>query len=245
MLGAIDLAARETSRPTLIIVESHIGYGAPHKQDTAEAHGEPLGEEEVRATKMFYGWPADAQFLVPDGVEQHFADGVGARGTARHKDWEELFARYRVAYPELAAQFDLVQKRELPPGWDQAIPSFPPDPKGIASRDSQARLRMRLRSICLGSSAARRISPHRLRLRMTFEGAGDFEPDNHGGRNFHFGIREHAMGAVVNGMALAKLRPFGSGFLIFSDYMRNPIRLAAIMELPALYIFTHEFNRRR
>jgi transketolase len=138
VLGALDLAAREFSRPTLIIVESHIGYGAPHKQDTAEAHGEPLGEDEVRQTKRFYGWPEDAQFLVPDGVQQHFADSVGARGAARRLEWRELFVRYSAAYPELAAQFDTVQKRELPPGWDLAIPTFPPDPNGIASRDSSS-----------------------------------------------------------------------------------------------------------
>ena len=240
VLGAFDLAARELSRPSLIIVESHIGYGAPHKQDTAEAHGEPLGEDEVRQTKKFYGWPEDSQFLVPDGVQQHFADGIGARGAARHKEWRELFAHYSAAHPELAAQFDAMQKRELPPGWDEAIPTFPPDPKGIASRDSSATVENAIAQRLpwlIGGAAD--LAPS-TKTRMTFSGAGDFEPDNHGGRNFHFGIREHAMGAAVNGMALAKLRPFGSGFLIFSDYMRNPIRLSAIMELPALYIFTHD-----
>jgi transketolase len=240
VLGALDLAARELSRPTLIIVESHIGYGAPHKQDTAEAHGEPLGEEEVRETKRFFGWPEDAQFLVPEGVPQHFADGIAARGAARHAKWLELFARYRAAYPELAAQFDILQRRDLPPGWDQAIPTFPPDPKGIASRDSSGAVENAIAQHVpwlIGGAAD--LAPS-TKTRMTFAGAGDFEPDNHGGRNLHFGIREHAMGAAVNGMALAKLRPFGAGFLIFSDYMRNPIRLSAIMELPTLYIFTHD-----
>ena len=240
VLHALDLAARESSRPTLIIVESHIGYGAPHKQDSPEAHGEPLGENEVRETKRFYGWPEDAQFLVPDGVQQHFADGIGSRGTARHKEWRELFARYSAAYPELAAQFEAMQKRELPLGWDQAIPTFPPDPKGIASRDSSGAVENAIAQHLpwlIGGAAD--LAPS-TKTRMTFSGAGDFEPDNHGGRNLHFGIREHAMGAAVNGMALAKLRPFGAGFLIFSDYMRNPIRLSAIMELPALYIFTHD-----
>jgi transketolase len=240
VLDALDLAARELSRPSLVIVESHIGYGAPHKQDTAEAHGEPLGDEEVRQTKRFYGWPEDAQFLVPEGVQRHLADGIGARGAARHKEWRELFARYTAAYPELAGQFDAVQRRELPHGWDQAIPTFPPDPRGIASRDSSGAVENAIaQHIPWLIGGAADLAPS-TKTRMTFSGAGDFEPDNHGGRNLHFGIREHAMGAAVNGMALAKLRPFGSGFLIFSDYMRNPIRLSAIMELPALYIFTHD-----
>jgi transketolase len=240
VLGAFDLAARESGRPTLIVIESHIGYGAPHKQDTAEAHGEPLGDEEVRLTKKFYGWPEDAQFLVPDGVYDHFADGVGARGAAAHAEWRALFDRYRAAYPDLAGQFDTMQRRDLPPGWDQAIPTFPPDPKGLASRDSSGlvenAIAQRLPWLIGGAAD---LAPS-TKTRMTFKGAGDFEPEDHSGRNLHFGVREHAMGAAVNGMALAKLRPFGSGFLIFSDYMRNPIRLSAIMELPALYIFTHD-----
>ena len=240
VLGALDLAARERGRPTLIIIESHIGYGAPHKQDTPEAHGEPLGEDEVRDTKRFYGWPEDAQFLVPDGVYQHFADGIGRRGAAKHAQWRDLFARYRDSYPEFAAQFDAMQKRELPAGWDQAIPRFPPDPKGIASRDSSGQVENAIAQHLpwlIGGAAD--LAPS-TKTRLTFAGAGDFQPDNHRGRNLHFGVREHAMGAAVNGMALAKLRPFGSGFLIFSDYMRNPIRLSAIMELPVLYIFTHD-----
>jgi transketolase len=221
-------------------IESHIGYGAPHKQDSPEAHGEPLGEDEVRLTKKFYGWPEDAQFLVPEGVYEHFASGIGARGAARHAEWRELFARYAKAHPDLAQQFEIVQRRELPPGWDQAIPTFPADPKGISSRDSSGRVENAIAQHLpwLVGGAADLAPP--TKTRMTFEGAGDFQPDSHGGRNLHFGIREHAMGAAVNGMALAKLRPFGSGFLIFSDYMRNPIRLSAIMELPALYIFTHD-----
>ena len=240
VLGAFDLAAQERSRPTFIIIESHIGYGAPHKQDTAEAHGEPLGEQEVRDTKRFYGWPEDAQFLVPDGVYEHFSQGIGARGAAKRAAWENLFAGYRVAYPELARQFEAMQTRDLPEGWEDAIPSFPADPKGIASRDSSGRVEnaMAQRIPWLIGGAAD-LAPS-TKTRLTFEGAGDFQPGNHLGRNLHFGIREHAMGAAVNGMALAKLRPFGSGFLIFSDYMRNPIRLSAIMELPALYVFTHD-----
>jgi transketolase len=240
VLGAFDLAACEQSRPTLIIVESHIGYGAPHKQDSPEVHGEPLGDDEVRLTKAFYGWPEDAQFLVPEGVYQHFADGIGARGAEEHEAWRDLFARYSAVHPDLAEQFDAMQRRELPDGWDQAIPVFPPDAKGIASRDSSSTVENAIAQHLpwlIGGSAD--LAPS-TKTRMTFDGAGDFQPDNHGGRNLHFGVREHAMGAAVNGMALAKLKPFGSGFLIFSDYMRNPIRLAAIMELPSLFIFTHD-----
>ena len=240
VLGALDLAAQERSRPTLIIIESHIGYGAPHKQDTFEAHGEPLGDDEVRLTKKFYGWPEDAQFLVPDGVYQHFADGIGARGASKHAEWQALFERYRSAYPDLAGQFEAMQVRDLPEGWDQAIPTFPADAKGIATRDASSKVENAIAQHLpwlVGGAAD--LSPS-TKTRMTFDGAGDFQPDNHGGRNLHFGVREHAMGAAVNGMALAKLRPFGSGFMIFSDYMRNPIRLSALMELPSLFIFTHD-----
>lgn len=240
VLGAFDLAARERGRPTLIIVESHIGYGAPHKQDTAEAHGEPLGEDEIRLTKKFYGWPEDAQFLVPDGVYQHFADGIGKRGAAQNAEWRTLFDKYAHTYPDLARQFEAIQSRDLPEGWDQAIPTFPPDPKGIATRDSSGQIENAIAQHLpwlIGGAAD--LAPS-TKTRMTFSYAGDFQPDNHLGRNLHFGIREHAMGAAVNGMALAKLRSFGSGFLIFSDYMRNPIRLSAIMELPVLYVFTHD-----
>src|SRR5689334_11808037 len=204
VLGAFDLAARERSRPTLIIIESHIGYGAPHKQDTAEAHGEPLGEDEVRDTKRFYGWPEDAQFLVPDGVYQHFANGIGKRGAAAHAAWQALFERYRAAHPDLARQFGMIQERDLPEGWEAAIPSFPPDEKGLASRDSSGRVENAIAQCIpwlIGGAAD--LAPS-TKTRLTFEGAGDFQPANHAGRNLHFGIREHAMGAAVNGMALAK-----------------------------------------
>jgi transketolase len=240
VLGAFDLAKQEPGRPSLIIIESHIGYGAPHKQDSPEAHGEPLGEQEVKDTKRFYGWPEDAQFLVPDGVYAHFAEGIGARGAARHADWRAMFQRYSVAHPDLAQAFDAMQRRELPAGWEDALPTFPADPKGIASRDSSAQVENAIaRKIPWLIGGAADLAPS-TKTRMTFEGAGDFQPQTPAGRNLHFGVREHAMGAAVNGMALAKLRPFGSGFLIFSDYMRNPIRLSAIMELPSLYIFTHD-----
>lgn len=240
VLGAFDLASCERGRPTLIIIESHIGYGAPHKQDTAEAHGEPLGEDEIRLTKRFYGWPEDSQFLVPDGVYQHFADGIGKRGAKTHAEWRARFDRYGQAYPELATQFEAMQRRELPAGWDRAVPTFPPDPKGMGTRDSSGQVENAIAQHLpwlIGGAAD--LAPS-TKTRMTFANAGDFQPDSHLGRNLHFGIREHAMGAAVNGMALAKLRPFGSGFLIFSDYMRNPIRLSAIMELPVIYAFTHD-----
>jgi len=240
VLRAFELAKAETGRPSLIIIESHIGYGAPHKQDTEEAHGEPLGEQEVKDTKRFYGWPEDAQFLVPDGVYEHFAEGIGARGAAKNTAWRDLFERYRQAYPELAAAFEAMQRRELPPGWEDAIPSFPADAKGIATREASGKVENAIaQKIPWLIGGAADLSPS-TKTRMTFEGAGDFQARSPGGRNLHFGVREHAMGAAVNGMALAKLRPFGSGFLIFSDYMRNPIRLSALMELPTLYIFTHD-----
>jgi transketolase len=237
---AIAIAKRTNDRPSLIIIESHIGYGAPHKQDTSGAHGEPLGAEEVRLAKRSYGWPEDAQFLVPDGVYKHFAEGFGARGEKLRKAWTELFERYRSAYPELADECERMQRRDLPEAWDRDIPGFPADPNGIASRDSSARV---LNAIAprlpwlLGGAAD--LAPS-TKTRLTFEGAGDFEADDHGARNFHFGIREHAMGSICNGLALSKLRPFGSGFLIFSDYMKPPIRLGAIMELPVVYVFTHD-----
>ncbi|HJU16271.1 MAG TPA: transketolase [Stellaceae bacterium] len=237
---ALRRARQAADRPTLVIVESHIGYGAPHKEDTSGAHGEPLGEEEVRLTKRGYGWPEDAKFLVPDGVYAHFAEGIGARSRKLREEWLALFERYRRVHPELADQCERMQRRDLPEGWDRDIPTFPPDPKGIASRDSSGQV---LNAIAprlpwlLGGAAD--LAPS-TKTRMTFSGAGDFSAEEHGGRNLHFGIREHAMGSICNGLALSKLRPFGSGFLIFSDYMKPPIRLSAIMELPVVYVFTHD-----
>src|SRR6266446_1597409 len=237
---ALAIAKRIADRPSLIIVESHIGYGAPHKQDTSGAHGEPLGEEEVKLAKRSYGWPEDAKFLVPDGVYEHFAGNFGARGKNLRAEWMALFERYSSAHPELADQCERMQRRDLPEGWDKDAPVFPADPIGIASRDSSAQV---LNAIAprlpwlLGGAAD--LSPS-TKTRLTFEGAGDFESDDYGGRNFHFGIREHAMGSVSNGLSLSKLRPFGSGFLIFSDYMKPPIRLGAIMEIPVIYAFTHD-----
>jgi transketolase len=227
-------------RPTLIILDSHIGYGSPHKIDTAAAHGEPLGEDEVRLTKRAYGWPEDAKFLVPDGVMQHFAAGIGARGAEARRRWEALFADYRKKSPELATEIDQMQRRELPAGWDRNLPSFSPDPKGIAGRDASGEvLNVLAQNIpwFLGGSAD--LGPSN-KTTLKFSGAGDFEVDSPGGRNLHFGIREHAMAAVVNGLSLSKLRPFGATFFIFSDYARPAIRLSAIMELPTIFVFTHD-----
>jgi transketolase len=233
-------AKRTGDRPTLIIVESHIGYGAPHKQDTSGAHGEPLGEEEVRETKRRYDWPEDAKFLVPAGVYQHFADNFGARGKKLRAEWLTLFERYRAEHPELAQACEEMQRRDLPEGWDRDIPVFPADPRGIASRDSSARVQNAIAPRLpwlLGGAAD--LAPS-TKTRLTFDGAGDFEAGEYGARNFHFGIREHAMGSICNGLSVSKLRPYGSGFLIFSDYMKAPIRLSALMELPVVWVFTHD-----
>ncbi|MEJ0095688.1 MAG: transketolase [Methylocella sp.] len=226
--------------PMLIIVESHIGYGAPHKQDTSAAHGEPLGAEEIRLAKRSYGWPEDAKFLVPNGVREHFRAGIGQRGEQLRAAWLERFEAYRYKHPDLADQLERMQKRALPEGWDVDLAAFPPDSKGLATRDSSAKA---LNSIArhypwlIGGAAD--LAPS-TKTRLTFEAAGDFEAGAYGGRNLHFGIREHAMGAILNGLALSKIRAFGSGFLIFSDYMKPPIRLSALMELPVIYIFTHD-----
>jgi transketolase len=237
---ALDVFRETKDRPTFIILDSHIGYGSPHKQDTAAAHGEPLGDEEVRLTKRDYGWPEDAKFLVPDAVRDHFAAGIGKRGAQARARWTELFAAYRSKYPELAAEIDLMQRRELPAGWDRGLPVFPADPKGIAGRDASSKmLNVLAQNIpwLLGGSADLGTSNKTI---LTFEGAGDFEPGTHGGRNLHFGVREHAMAAAVNGLSLSKLRPFGATFFIFSDYARPAIRLSALMELPTIWVFTHD-----
>src|ERR1700686_2579568 len=237
---ALDIFHNTKGRPTFIILDSHIGYGSPHRQDTAAAHGEPLGEEEVRLVKRAYGWPEDAKFLVPDAVREHFATGIGARGGEARRRWTELFAPFRGKNPEFAAEIELMQRRELPRGWDKGLPVFPADPKGIAGRDASGKvLNVLAQNIpwLLGGSADLGPSPKTL---LTFEGAGDFEPGPPGGRNLHFGIREHAMAAAVNGLALSKLRAFGATFFIFSDYARPAIRLSALMELPTMFVFTHE-----
>ncbi len=237
---ALDIFQKTKERPTFVVLDSHIGYGSPHKQDTAAAHGEPLGDEEVRLTKRSYGWPEDAKFLVPDGVYEHFAAGVGARGAKARQQWTELFAAYRAKYPELASEIEQMQKRELPAGWDRNLPVFPPDPKGIAGRDASGKvLNVLAQNIpwFLGGSAD--LGPSN-KTTLTYEGAGDFQVDSPGGKNLHFGIREHAMAATVNGLSLSKLRAFGATFFIFSDYARPAIRLSALMELPAIFVFTHD-----
>ena len=237
---ALSVFRTTKGRPTFIILDSHIGYGSPHKQDTAAAHGEPLGDEEVRLTKRGYGWPEGAQFLVPDGVREHFAAGVGARGAAARRGWTELFASYRVAHPELANEIDQMQRRDLPAGWDRNLPVFPADAKGIAGRDASGKvLNVLAQNIpwLLGGSAD--LGPSN-KTTLTYEGAGSFQAGSPGGKNLHFGVREHAMAAVVNGLSLSKVRAFGATFFIFSDYARPAIRLSALMELPTILVFTHD-----
>jgi transketolase len=230
----------ERERPTLIIVDSHIAYGAPNKQDTSAAHGEPLGEQEIKLAKRHYGWPEDAKFLVPEGVREHFRAGIGMRGQKLRDAWMAMFESYKQQYPELADLCYRMLRRELPDGWDKEMPTFAADPKGIATRDASGKV---LNAIAakvpwlLGGSAD--LGPS-CKTRLTFEGAGDFSAENPAGRNLHFGIREHAMGAILNGLSLSKIRPFGSGFLIFSDYSRASIRLSALMEIPVIHIFTHD-----
>ena len=240
MVAALREAEGVADRPTLIVVHSIIGYGAPKKQGTREAHGEPLGDEEIKAAKRFYGWPEDAQFLVPDGVRERFAAKLGERGLRLRREWMDMLSRYREQFPDMAKELDMMDRHELPDGWDQDIPTFPADAKGIASRDSSQKV---LNAIAphvpwlFGGAAD--LAPS-TKSNMTFQGAGSFEAESYTGRNLHFGIREHAMGSICNGIALSGARAYGSGFLIFSDYMKPPIRLAAIMELPVIYIFTHD-----
>jgi len=227
-------------RPTLIIVNSHIGYGSPKKQDTNAAHGEPLGEEEVRAAKKFYGWPEDAQFLVPDGVREHFWDGIGRRGQDLSSNWYELIGKYGQQFPDLADHINRMQRRDLPEGWDKNIPTFPPDAKGVATRESSGKvLNVFAQNIpwLVGGSADLATSN---KTTLKFEGAGDFQAEDYSGRNLHFGVREHAMAAALNGMALCKLRAFGGTFFNFTDYMRPSMRLAAVMEIPTIYVLTHD-----
>ena len=237
---ALGVFRKTKGRPTFIVLDSHIGYGSPHKQDTPEAHGEPLGDEEVRLTKRDYGWPEDAQFLVPDGVYDHFAAGISQRGATARQDWTKLITAYRAEYPDLAKEIDQMQRRELPAGWDRNLPSFPADPKGIAGREASGKvLNVLAQNIpwLLGGSAD--LGPSN-KTALTYKGAGSFQAESPGGKNLHYGIREHAMGAIVNGLSLSKIRGYGSTFFIFSDYARPAIRLSALMELPTIFIFTHD-----
>src|SRR6266853_1071591 len=237
---ALSVSRQTEDRPTFIIVDSHIAYGAPHKQDTKEAHGEPLGEDEIRLAKRSYGWPEDAKFYVPDGVREHFAAGIGKRGRELRAAWETLFEQYKKTSPSLGDQLTRMQRRLLPDGWDKNLPVFPADPKGIAGRDASAKVLNSLaQNVPWLIGGAADLAPS-TKTRLTFDGAGDFEAGSYNGRNFHFGIREHAMCSILNGLSLSKVRPFGAGFLIFSDYSRPPMRLAAIMEIPVIYVFTHD-----
>ena len=230
----------ETEGPSLIIVDSHIAFGAPNKQDTHGAHGEPLGEEEIRLTKKNYGWPEDAKFLIPEGVLAHFQAGIAARGKAKRHTWLTLFQAYQERYPELAEQWSQMERRQLPENWGRGLTEFPANPKGLATRESSGKV---LNAVAkevpwlMGGSAD--LAPS-TKTRLTFDGAGDFQAGTEGGRNLHFGVREHAMGAILSGMVLSKVRPYGSGFLIFSDYGRPAIRLAALMGIPVIYVFTHD-----
>ena len=227
-------------RPTLIIVDSHIGYGAPHKQDTSGAHGEPLGEDEVRLAKRNYGWPEDKTFYLPEGVYEHFREGIGKRGKQLRDAWFVRIEEYRTQYPQLADELFQMQHRRLPVAWNRDLPEFLADPTGLATRESSGKVLNALAKNIpwlIGGSAD--LAPS-TKTRIAFDGAGDFSAENYGGRNLHFGIREHAMGAILNGMSLVKIRPFGSGFFIFVDYMRGSLRLSALMELPVIYVFTHD-----
>ncbi len=236
----IETFRKTSDRPTFIRVRSVIGFGSPHKQGTSKIHSDPLGAEEVRLTKAAYGWPQDAQFRVPESVRTDFAETVGVRGQALHAAWKEDFQRYAEAWPDLARDLDLMRRGELPDGWDRDLPTFPADPKGIASREASGKA---LNAVAphipwlLGGAAD--LAPSTKTL-LDFDGAGTFSAGDYGGRNLHFGVREHAMGAVANGLALSNLRPYTGTFLIFSDYMRPPTRLAALMELPVTFVFTHD-----
>jgi transketolase len=235
---ALRAFAATDDRPTLVVFASHIGYGAPHKQ--ASAHGEPLGEEEIRQTKLNYGWPPDAKFLVAQEVLAHFAAGIGRRGNERRAAWSALLEKYGASFPELAAALRLMEQRQLPDGWNQGLPLFPADEKGMATRVSSGLVLNELAKNIpwlIGGSAD--LSPS-TKTGLTLPGAGDFAPGSYSGRNIHFGVREHAMAAVLNGLSLSRIRPFGSSFLVFSDYCRPAIRLSAVMELPVIYVFTHD-----
>jgi transketolase len=237
---ALDRFRKTPERPTFIVLDSHIGYGSPHKQDTAAAHGAPLGEEEVRLSKRSYGWPEDAKFLVPDGIYDHFASGIGARGAEARQQWTDRVAAYRAKYPDLAVEMEQMQRRELPAGWDRDLPVFPADPKGMGGRDASGKvLNVLAQNIPWFFGGSADLGPS-TRTTLTFEGAEDLQSGSPGGRNLHFGIRENAMAAIINGMALSKLHVYAATFFIFSDYARPSIRLSALMELPTIFIFTHD-----
>ncbi len=240
LICGYDNFLKSKDGPTLIVVDSHIGYGSPHKQDSYEAHGEPLGEAEVKLVKKNYGWPEDAKFLVPEGVYDQFKNGVGKRGAEARAAWKAKFEEYKKQFPQLADQLNHMLSGRLPDGWDKDLPSFSADPKGIATRESSGKtLNALAKNIpwLIGGSADLAKSN---KTNLTFDGAGEFYPNQYRGRNIHFGVREHAMGAIVNGMTLSKLRAFSATFFNFSDYMRPSMRLGALMEIPSIYIFTHD-----
>jgi transketolase len=237
---AFEIFQKTTDRPTLIIIDSHIGYGSPHKQDKSASHGEPLGDEEVKLVKKFYGWPENAKFLVPEGVQEHFREVIGKRGADLRAKWAKNFAEYSQKYPDMAERLSQMQHHDLPAGWDKNLPTFPADAKGVASRESSGKvLNVLAQNIpwVIGGSADLATSN---KTTLKFDGAGDFEAGSYAGRNLHFGVREHAMGASVNGMTISGIRAYGATFFNFSDYMRASIRLAALMQLPSIFIFTHD-----
>ncbi len=246
---ANDLAALRTGidrfkatgdKPTLMIVESVIAWGSPNKQDSEAAHGDPLGEAEVRLTKRVYGWPEEAKFMVPDDVYKHFASGVGTRGSVLRDAWMAMFTEYEEAYPDLADELHKMQNRQLPDGWDAGLPTYDPDKSGIATRQSSGEvLNVIAQNVPWLLGGAADVAPS-TKTWLSFPGAGAFQADRHDGRNIHFGVREHAMAAIANGLSLSKIRPYISTYLIFSDYARNPIRLSALMEIPVIHIFSHD-----
>ncbi|UMY16112.1 transketolase [Methylobacterium organophilum] len=238
--ASLETFLQSADRPTLIIVNSIIGYGAPKKQNTAKAHSDALGEDEVKGAKRAYGWPEDAQFLVPDGVYDTFAEGIGKRGAALYAQWDGFLTEAKQADSALAEDLDAFFEGRLPAGWDKDIPVFEADAKGLATRESSGKVLNAIAKhvpFLLGGSAD--LAPSN-KSNLTFEGAGSLTPFEPGGRNIHFGVREHAMGSIVNGLGLVGLRAYGATFLVFADYMRPPIRLASLMELPVFHIFTHD-----
>jgi transketolase len=238
---AFEAFKAETGRPTLIVIDSHIGWGSPNKQDTEAAHGEPLGEEEVKLTKRAYGWPEDAQFLVPDGVRERFAEGVGRRGGELRAEWERTLESYAGENPDGAAEIEMMQRRRLPDGWDAAIPSFEADEeKGLATRKASNKVENAIAERIPWLIAGSADLTDSTSVRLNFDGVTNFEPGSFGGRQIHYGIREHAAAAACNGLALSKLRPLWSTYLTFSDYGRPGIRLSALMELPVIHLFTHD-----
>ncbi|MBI5883891.1 MAG: transketolase [Elusimicrobia bacterium] len=238
VLQALRSFKKTADRPTLIVAESHIGFGAPNKVDTASAHGEPLGDDEIRLAKAAYGWPQDSKFLVPEEVTGHFSQGLGRRGRELSEAWSGALQSYRSAYPELGKELDMMLSRGLPQGWDRDIPAFPADAKGLATREASGKVLNAVAKAVpwlVGGSAD--LAPS---TKTLITGGGDFQAESPSGRNIRFGIREHAMAAALNGLSHSGLRPYGSTFLNFLDYCRPSIRLAALMELPTVYIFTHD-----